>query len=83
MVEQWSVADVASYLGVTRSTVTAYKARAGQMPEPDGFVGRTPWWHPATIRAWRPEPARDGRVGRPRRKPEAVEVQPEADAEQQ
>jgi len=50
--EQWSVAEVAAYLGVYRSTVTAYRSR-GQMPQPDGYVGRSPWWRPETIRAWR------------------------------
>jgi len=52
--EQWSVAEVAAHLGVTPSTVTAYLSR-GQMPQPDGRVGRSPWWHPETIRAWRPK----------------------------
>ena len=51
---QWSVAEVAAYLGVAPSTVTAYKARR-EMPEPDGRVGRSPWWRPETIRAWRPK----------------------------
>ena len=50
---QWSVAEVAAYLGVKPGTVTAYLARE-QMPQPDGYVGRSPWWHPETIRAWRP-----------------------------
>lgn len=30
------------------------KNRRGQMPAPDGRVGRTPWWKPETIKAWRP-----------------------------
>ena len=54
MIPQWSVAEVATYLGVRPSTVTAYRSR-GQMPQPDGRVGRSPWWRPATIRAWRPK----------------------------
>ena len=53
MPQQWSVAEVAAYLGVKPGTITAYLAR-GQMPQPDGRVGRTPWWRPETIRAWRP-----------------------------
>ena len=52
----WSVAEVAAYLGVTPSTVTAYRSR-GQMPQPDGYVGRSPWWRPETIRAWRTKEA--------------------------
>jgi hypothetical protein len=55
MSEQWSVAEVAAYLGVRPHTVTAYNsARRRQMPQPDGRVGRSPWWRPETIRAWRP-----------------------------
>lgn len=49
---QWSVADVAAYLGVKPRTVTAYHAR-GQMPPADGRVGRSPWWWADTIRTWR------------------------------
>ena len=49
---QWSVGDVAAYLNVKPRTVTAYHAR-GQMPPADGRVGRSPWWKPETIRAWR------------------------------
>lgn len=50
---QWSVTDVAAYLGVKPRTVTAYLAR-NQMPAPDGRLGRTPWWWETTIRSWRP-----------------------------
>ena len=49
---QWSVADVAAYLGVKPRTVTSYHAR-GQMPPADGKVGRSPWWWADTIRQWR------------------------------
>lgn len=51
---QWTTPDVAAYLGVGDSTVSAYRSRR-QMPAPDGQVGRTPWWWEATIRAWRPQ----------------------------
>lgn len=51
--EQWSVTEVADYLDVQPSTVTAYLARE-QMPQPDGRLGRTPWWWADSIRAWRP-----------------------------
>jgi len=50
--EQWTVADVAAHLNVAPSTVRAYAAR-GQMPAPDGRLGRTPWWWPDTIKTWR------------------------------
>ena len=49
--EQWTIIDVAAYLGVKRSTVSAYRTRA-QMPPPDGYTGRTPWWYPDTIKGW-------------------------------
>lgn len=49
--EQWTVPDVATHIKVEPSTVTSYRAR-GQMPEPDGYMGRTPWWWADTIRAW-------------------------------
>lgn len=54
MDEQWTPAEVATYLG-WRGTkgVSAYLAR-GRMPAPDGRLGRTPWWWAATIKAWRP-----------------------------
>ena len=52
---RWTIPDVAAYLGVQPSTVRAYRARPPQMPEADGRTGRTPWWLPKTIRAWRPK----------------------------
>ena len=52
--EQWTTGDVAEHLGIKRDTVASYRSR-GQMPEPDRYTGRTPWWHPETIRAWRPK----------------------------
>lgn len=55
---QWSVGEVAEYLGVQASTVRAYVARR-EMPEPDGRVWRTPWWWDTTIIAWQ-----QGRPGR-------------------
>ncbi|GAB77535.1 hypothetical protein SAMN05421595_1373 [Austwickia chelonae] len=48
----WTIPDVAAYAGITTGTIGAYLNR-GQMPAPDGRIGRTPWWHPSTIRAWR------------------------------
>ncbi len=49
--EQWTTAEVAAHLGVSVGTVRAYSSR-GQMPAPDGRLGRTPWWWAETIRAW-------------------------------
>jgi len=47
----WTTSDVASFLGVTPSTIRAYVAR-GQMPSADRRIGREPVWRPATIRKW-------------------------------
>lgn len=58
----WAVSDVAAHIGVSPATVRAYLAR-GQMPAPDGRLGRAPWWKPATITEWhqgRPGPGRHG-----------------------
>jgi predicted DNA-binding transcriptional regulator AlpA len=44
--------QVASLLGVSAKTISAYKAR-GQMPPPDRIYGRTPLWRHSTIEAWR------------------------------
>lgn len=46
--------QVAEVCGVTKGTITAYKAR-GQMPPPDKEFGRTPLWSYTTIQAWRSE----------------------------
>lgn len=47
-----TIDEVAEYAGVTRSTITAYKARE-QMPAPDKQYGRTPLWKESTIKRWR------------------------------
>jgi predicted DNA-binding transcriptional regulator AlpA len=60
--EWWTTADVAAYLGVGSSTVSAYRIRS-QMPQPDMTLGRTHVWRPARIVAWnekRPGPGRHG-----------------------
>jgi predicted site-specific integrase-resolvase len=44
--------EVAAQLGLSPSTITAYRAR-GKMPAPDMQYGRTPLWKPATITRWR------------------------------
>jgi len=47
-----TASQVAEVCGVSKGTITAYKAR-GQMPPPDKEFGRTPLWSFATIEAWR------------------------------
>ncbi len=59
MTAQWTAPQVAEHWGVTPATVRAYAAR-GQMPPPDGRIGRSDWWLPATIQAW-PRPGRGNR----------------------
>ena len=53
MAEYLTIGDIADRLGVSRSTITAYKARK-QMPKPDKQYGRTPLWRESTITTWRP-----------------------------
>jgi hypothetical protein len=60
--EWWTSSDVAAYLGVTISTVSAYRGR-GQMPAPDQTIGRTHVWKPARIIEW--DNGRPGHGGRP------------------
>jgi len=47
----WTTSDVATFLGITPSTVRAYAARQ-QMPPADRRIGREPVWRPRTIRKW-------------------------------
>jgi predicted DNA-binding transcriptional regulator AlpA len=47
----WTIPEVAAYLGVSASTVSAYRAR-NQMPAPDRVIGRTPVWRPKRIVTW-------------------------------
>ena len=54
----WTTAEVASHLGVTTSTLRAYKARR-QMPLADRYFGRTAVWRPGTIRTWQERMNRD------------------------
>lgn len=43
--------DIAQMLGVKQVTIRVYLHR-GQMPPPDGRLGRTPWWERETIETW-------------------------------
>lgn len=57
----WTTDDVATFLGVSTSTVRAYIAR-DQMPKPDRYFGKTSVWQPTTIREWHGQRPRRGRV---------------------
>ena len=53
-------AEVAELAGITTASVRRYRQR-GAIPEPDGMLGRTPWWRRDTIERWiatRPGPGR-------------------------
>ena len=50
--------DIAAYLGVKPSTVTAYVAR-GQPPA-DAVVGSTKLWRRATVQSWAAQRPRKG-----------------------
>lgn len=65
--ETWTIERVAAELGLTVSTVYAYR-RDGRLPPEDGTLGRTPWWHPTTITTWQANrPGRGAGGGRPRK----------------
>jgi len=51
MPEQLTTEQVAALAGITPASLREYRRR-GAVPGPDGYLGRTPWWHPATIKAW-------------------------------
>lgn len=64
MTTQLTTADVAAILRVEPETVRSYRTR-GLFPEPDGHLGRTPWWTRETIEAW--QKARPGQAWRGKR----------------
>jgi len=59
---QLTTTDVANMAGVTDQAIRRHRIR-GTIPEPDGYVGRTPFWFLPTIEEWLAN--RRGR-GRPR-----------------
>lgn len=59
------MAEVGSHLGIAPRSVARYRVRDASFPAPDGKLGVTPWWYPATIEAW--QATRQGRPGRPRK----------------
>lgn len=71
---------IADRLGITVGSARTYHGRAEQnrragtpkrkdLPPPDGRVGHSPIWEPATIEAWiARRPGRGYGAGRPRRK---------------
>ena len=68
-----SQADIARELGVARHTVTVWRARYADFPEPDVLVGGAPGWlagRRGEIRAWlESRPGQGAGGGRPRKDP--------------
>lgn len=52
MSEHLTVPQIAERIGRSVATIRSARRR-GTLPEPDGFTGRTPWWRPETVEAWR------------------------------
>lgn len=56
-----TIATLADATGLAPVTIRAYLSR-GQMPAPDGYLSRTPYWNHDTIQEWidsrRPNPDR-------------------------
>jgi ParB family chromosome partitioning protein len=50
-VQQLTTAEVAKMVGVKVASIRQYLTR-GTFPEPDGYIGRTPWWLATTVTAW-------------------------------
>lgn len=67
MTEQLTMSDVAELAGITPKSLARQRLRRA-VPEPDGMLGRTPWWHRETIEAWL--------ASRPRRGQHSDKVKP-------
>lgn len=48
------LSDLPALLGVGKMTPYQWRAR-GQLPEPDGWIGQSPWWWRSRIMAWHEE----------------------------
>jgi predicted DNA-binding transcriptional regulator AlpA len=58
-------AAVAALLGVKPATITQMRAAGRNFPEPDGVIGKSPWWWESTITAWqKTRPGRGARTDR-------------------
>jgi predicted DNA-binding transcriptional regulator AlpA len=49
--DQLTTVEVAALAGIAPASVRRYRLR-GRFPDPDGYVGRTPWWRRSTVEAW-------------------------------
>ncbi len=76
MTDQLTTADVARLAGVAPASIRTYRGR-GVIPQPDGYLGSTPWWHRSTIDAWlagRPKRGRPNATKPPAPAPEGTET---------
>lgn len=55
-----TTAEVAAVLELNPQTVYTYVSR-GSFPAPDGYLGATPWWRPATVEEWQASRRAPGR----------------------
>lgn len=58
--DQLTTEEVAALAGIRPASVRRYRAR-GTFPDPDGYVGRTPWWRRRTVERWQAARAHPGR----------------------
>lgn len=49
--DQLTWAQLAALVNLPVQTLRTYRLR-GALPEPDGYLGRTPWWYRSTIVHW-------------------------------
>jgi hypothetical protein len=52
--EQLTIAEAASLVGLAPGTLRVYVARK-VFPPPDGRLGQVPWWWRETVERWRQE----------------------------
>lgn len=58
--------EVADRLGVTVSALATslHREQFDRVPEPDGRLGRSPYWYEATVRRWERGAQQAARAGR-------------------
>jgi hypothetical protein len=76
--DYWDMQQIADYLGVKLRTVWTYRTRA-TLPAEDRKFGNSPAWRPATIITWNTtgRPGQGAGGGRPRKKPQDPEGEPD------
>ena len=49
--DQLDLTAFAARAGIKPGTIYGYHS-TGRLPQPDGWLGRTPWWWADTVDAW-------------------------------